>query len=122
MRHTRSTIEDVAAQAAVGASTVSRVLNGGQVSGRARARVLAAMNELGYRPRASARSLATGATGTVAVVIPFFTQPSAVERLRGVLAAVDGTEYELVVCNVATLSSATSTSARARRWTAATDC
>ncbi len=37
MRST-ATIADVAARAGVGASTVSRVLNGGQVSGRARAR------------------------------------------------------------------------------------
>ena len=79
MRRTRNpaTIADVAAHAGVGASTVSRVLNGGQVSGRARARVLAAMNELEYRPRASARSLVTGATGTLALVILFFTHPSA---------------------------------------------
>ncbi|HWT24032.1 MAG TPA: LacI family DNA-binding transcriptional regulator [Solirubrobacteraceae bacterium] len=97
-----ATIADVAARAGVGASTVSRVLNGGQVSGPARARVLAAMSELGYRPRASARSLVTGATGALAVVIPFFTHPSAVQRLRGVLAALDATDYELVLCNVAT--------------------
>jgi len=99
---TTATIADVAAQAGVGASTVSRVLNGGQVSGRAHARVVAAINDLGYRPRASARSLVTGSTGTLALVIPFFTHPSAVERLRGVLGAVDTTEYELVVCNVST--------------------
>ena len=96
-----ATIDDVAAQAGVGASTVSRVLNGGQVSGRARARVIAAMNDLDYRPRASARSLVTGSTRTLALLIPFFTHPSAVERMRGVLAAVDETEYDLVICNVA---------------------
>ena len=96
-----ATIADVAQQAGVGASTVSRVLNGGQVSGRARARVLAVMDELEYRPRASARSLVTGATGTLALVIPFFTHPSAVQRMRGVLAALDGTDYNVVVCNVA---------------------
>jgi LacI family transcriptional regulator len=104
VRRTRSnvTIADVASQAGVGASTVSRVLNGGQVSGRARTQVLAAINDLDYRPRASARSLVTGATGTLSLVIPFFTHPSAVERMRGALCAVDGTDYELVVCNVAT--------------------
>jgi LacI family transcriptional regulator len=99
---TPATIADVATQAGVGASTVSRVLNGGQVSGNARARVRAAMDELGYRPRASARALVTGSTGTLGLVIPFFTHPSAIERLRGVLAALDATDYELVVCNVAT--------------------
>lgn len=96
------TIAEVAEQAGVGASTVSRVLNGGQVSGRARTRVLAVMKELDYRPSASARSLVTGSTGTLGLVIPFFTHPSANERVRGVLAAVGDTEYELVVCNVAT--------------------
>ena len=96
-----ATIADVAAQAGVGASTVSRVLNDGQVSHRARARVLAAMEELAYRPRASARSLVTGATRTLALVIPFFTHPSAVQRMRGMLAALDQTEYDIVVCNVA---------------------
>ena len=102
MGRTVATIGEVAAQAGVGVSTVSRVLNGGQVSGKARTRVLAAMQDLDYRPRASARSLVTGSTGTLGLVIPFFTHPSSVERMRGVLAAVDGTGYELVVCNVAT--------------------
>ncbi|HKG63241.1 MAG TPA: LacI family DNA-binding transcriptional regulator [Solirubrobacteraceae bacterium] len=92
----------MATQAGVGASTVSRVLNGGQVSSKARARVLAAIEDLDYRPSASARSLVTGSTGTLALVIPFFTHPSAVERMRGVLTAVDAVGFELVVCNVAT--------------------
>ena len=98
---TTATIADVAARAGVGASTVSRVLNDGQVSARARERVLAAMSDLAYRPQASARALASGSTGTVGLVIPFFTHPSAVERVRGVLAAVKETEFELVVCDVA---------------------
>jgi LacI family transcriptional regulator len=63
--------------------------------------VLAAIDDLDYRPRASARSLVTGSTQTLALVIPFFTHPSAVERMRGVLSAVDETDYDLVICNVA---------------------
>jgi LacI family transcriptional regulator len=91
----------VAARAHVSPSTVSRVLNEGQVSDASRARVLQAIDELSYRPRASARALVSGATGTVGMVIPFFTHPSAVERVRGVLEALEGTPYELIVCNVA---------------------
>ena len=34
-------------------------------------------------------------------MIPFFTHPSAIERVRGVLEAVDATPFELVLCNVA---------------------
>lgn len=97
-----ATIAEVAGQAGVGASTVSRVLNGGQVSDRAKTRVLAAMEDLAYRPSASARALVTGTTGTLALVIPFCTHPSASERMRGVLGAIDATGYEVVVCNVDT--------------------
>jgi LacI family transcriptional regulator len=96
-----ATIGDVAARAGVGVSTVSRVLNDGQVSAPARARVMTAISELDYRPRASARALVSGATGTVGMVIPFFTHASAIERVRGVLAALDRTTYDLIVCNVA---------------------
>jgi LacI family transcriptional regulator len=94
------TITDVAVRAGVGVSTVSRVLNDGQVSAPTRARVLAAMDDLAYRPQASARALASGSTGTIGMVIPFFTHPSAVERVRGVLAALEPTSHELVLCNV----------------------
>jgi LacI family transcriptional regulator len=97
----RITIADVAERAGVGASTVSRVLNDGQVSAPARERVLEAMSDLAYRPQASARALASGATETLGMVIPFFTHPSAVERVRGVVAAMDESPFELIVCNVA---------------------
>jgi LacI family transcriptional regulator len=96
-----ATIADVAARAGVGASTVSRVLNGGRVSATARERVLTAIDALAYRPQASARALVWGTTGTLGMIVPFFTSPSAVERVRGVLAAVDSTPFELIVCNVA---------------------
>jgi LacI family transcriptional regulator, galactose operon repressor len=96
-----ATIADVAQHAGVSASTVSRVLNEGQVSADARTRVLEAIDRLAYRPRASARALAAGATGTLGMVIPFFTHPSAVERVRGVLGGLEGSSYELIVCNVA---------------------
>jgi LacI family transcriptional regulator len=95
------TIADVAARAGVSMSTVSRVLNEGQVSAPTRTKVLAAMSDLAYQPDARARALASGSTGTLGMVIPFFTQPSAVERLRGVLDAMRTTHHELVLCNVA---------------------
>jgi LacI family transcriptional regulator len=100
MGRARVTIADVAARAGVGASTVSRVLNDGQVSAPARERVLEAMSDLAYRPQASARALASGSTGMLGMVIPFFSHPSAVERVRGVVAALDESPFELVVCNV----------------------
>ncbi len=62
-------LEDVAAASGVSRSTVSRVLNGGSVSEDTRQRVLAAMAQTGYRPNLAARTLATGRSGVVGVVI-----------------------------------------------------
>ena len=95
------TIADVAAHAGVGAGTVSRVLNDSpRVSERTRRRVLAAIEVLDYRPNPLARGLSRGRCQTLGVVVPFFTHASAVERLRGVAAALDGSRYDLVLFNV----------------------
>lgn len=95
------TIADVAAYAGVGVATVSRVLNASpQVSDETRARVLASIDALGYRPNPLARGLSRGRCQTLGVIVPFFTQASAVERLRGVVAALDGSRYDLVLFNV----------------------
>ncbi|HKE73333.1 MAG TPA: LacI family DNA-binding transcriptional regulator [Acidimicrobiales bacterium] len=100
-RGTVVTIADVAAHAGVGAGTVSRVLNDSpRVSERTRARVLAAIEVLDYRPNPLAQGLSRGRCQTLGVVVPFFTHASAVERLRGVVAALDGSRYDLVLFNV----------------------
>ncbi len=95
------TIADVAAHAGVGAGTVSRVLNDSpRVSESTRARVLAAIEVLDYRPNPLAQGLSRGRCQTLGAVVPFFTHASAVERLRGVVAALDGSRYDLVLFNV----------------------
>ena len=95
------TISDVAARAGVGAGTVSRVLNDSpRVRDTTRQRVLAAIELLDYRPNPLARGLSRGRAHTFGVVVPFFPQPSAVERLRGVVEALGGSRYDLVLFNV----------------------
>ncbi len=99
----RATIADVAREAGVGVGTVSRVLNaGGPVSDATRARVLGVIAELDYQPLPAAQSLPRGRTNTIAVVAPFFTSASVVERLRGVVSALRSTAYELVLYDVET--------------------
>ena len=71
------TIYDVAERADVGIATVSRVLNDSpRVRETTRARVLAAIEELGYRPSASARRTSLRKTLAIGVIAPFFTRPS----------------------------------------------
>src|SRR5660397_81096 len=64
-------MHDVAARAGVSHQTVSRVLNGFEgVRPGTRDRVVAAITELGYRRNVAARSLATGRSQAVGVLIP----------------------------------------------------
>ena len=96
-----TTIARVAERAGVGVGTVSRVLNGSSsVSERTRRHVLRVIEELGYEPNAAARALSTGRTRTLGVIAPFFTQPSVVERLRGVSRVIADAGYHLVLFDV----------------------
>jgi len=65
----RPSIADVASVARVSHQTVSRVLNDHPGVGElTRARVLAAIDQLGYRPNTAARALASGRSKTLGVV------------------------------------------------------
>ncbi|HXH35632.1 MAG TPA: LacI family DNA-binding transcriptional regulator [Plantibacter sp.] len=65
------TMHDVAARAGVSIKTVSNVVNDYlHVSAETRARVEAAIAELGYRPNLSARSLRSGRSGVISLIIP----------------------------------------------------
>lgn len=99
-----ATIRDVAKHASVGVATVSRVLNNsGLVSERARQAVMQAVAELNYVPNPTARRLSLGKTFTVAVIVPFFTRPSFVERLRGIDSVFADSRYDMIVFNVETV-------------------
>lgn len=63
------TLDDLASMSGVSRATISRVLNGGSVAPRTRARVEAVLAETGYSPNRAARSLASGRSGVVGVVM-----------------------------------------------------
>ncbi len=97
------TIRDVARRAGVGLGTVSRVINHSPlVHKETRSRVERAVADLEYVPNPAARGLPRGRTNTIAVIVPFFTRPSIIERLRGVESTLVQTEYDLIVYNVET--------------------
>lgn len=65
------TLTDVAREAGVGTTTVSRVINGGyRVSPRTLTRVRAVIESLGYHPNQAARILKGGRTKTIGLVVP----------------------------------------------------
>jgi DNA-binding LacI/PurR family transcriptional regulator len=95
-----ATIYDVAKRAGVSISTVSRVLNSPeQVQETTRSRVLVAIDDLGFVPKAEAAARARKGTRRIGVLVPFITYPSFVQRLRGVAMLADSS-YELVIYNV----------------------
>ena len=96
-----ATIRDVAKQAGVGVGTVSRVLNNStSVSESTRQKVMAAIKILDYSPSLLARRLSLGKTLTIGVILPFFTNPSYTERLRGILSVLSESEYDMILYNV----------------------
>jgi DNA-binding LacI/PurR family transcriptional regulator len=94
-------IADVAARAGVGVATVSRVMNGrANVRPATRDRVLDAIRALNYRPSSVARSLSLQRTMVIGVLLPWFTNPSAVQRIRGIVDGVSQSEYDLMVFDI----------------------
>ena len=78
-------ITDVARLAGVSVTTVSRVLNGAsQVSAHRRSRVLAAIEELGYRPNEAARALVRGRQRMVGVLAADTDRYGFASSIRGI--------------------------------------
>ncbi|MFH8440965.1 LacI family DNA-binding transcriptional regulator [Streptomyces sp. NPDC018026] len=95
-----ASIKDVAAEAGVSVATVSRALNGHpSVSVAARARVLAAVETLSYRPNALARSLRTDQTRTLGLVISDVMNPYFTELARSVEEEARALGYSVIIGN-----------------------
>lgn len=100
----QSTIYDVARLAGVSSATVSRFLNEpDRVAQEKRERIQSAITELNFVPKADAVAKARSAYRKIGVVAPFFTQPSFMERLRGIAAVLSAEHYELVVYSIDTM-------------------
>ncbi|MEM9796974.1 MAG: LacI family DNA-binding transcriptional regulator [Pseudomonadota bacterium] len=91
MSSKRVTAQDVARAAGVSQSAVSRVFTkGASVSRKTEARVRDAAEALGYRPNALARSLITGKSRIIGLVVAYLDNPfypDAIERLSHALQA-----------------------------------
>ena len=81
-----TTIYDVAGAAKVSLATVSRVMNNPEkVNPETRERVLRVIKELGYRPNAIARGLASRKSTTVGVVMADVSRASTSQLLGGII-------------------------------------
>lgn len=98
-----ATIRDVAAQAGVNPSTVSRVFSGkAKISKHTQQRVLAAATALDFHPHAIARSLSVRRTNTVAIVVPhifpgYFEDCFFPQVMRGLLEVAHSNGFRILV-------------------------
>jgi DNA-binding LacI/PurR family transcriptional regulator len=94
------TLHDVAREAGVAVSTVSRALSDpGRVNVATRERVQAVARDLHYRPNRLAQALPTGRTGMLAVLVPDITNPHNFGLVRGAEAQARAAGSTLVIAD-----------------------
>lgn len=96
------TIKDVARQANVSITTVSRVLNKTEhaVSPETKEKVLNAIADLGFYPNAMARGLHMNKTKTIGLIIPDISNPYYPSIVRGVEDSAQDLGYTVIIANV----------------------
>ena len=94
------TIKDIAADAGVSVSTVSRVMNGSKsVSPELKGRVMASIEKFHFRPNAAARSLVTRNTGLVAVLEADVRNPITALHLKQISDVCMKHDKVMIVCD-----------------------
>lgn len=97
------TLNDIAEEAGVSVSTVSRVLNGKaeqyRISEATRVLIRRKAEELNYRPNHLARGLRLNKTNTLGIVAPDISNPFFASIIKQVQGIAHGLGYSLFVCN-----------------------
>src|SRR5437763_1372349 len=96
----RITVKDLAREAGVKTSTVSRAINDSQgISARTREHVLEVARRLGYRPNHMARGLVTGRSHSLGLIVSDIRNPFFAEFARGVQDKARDGGFDMVLCN-----------------------
>lgn len=91
-------MKDIARELGLSVVTVSKVLrNHPDIAERTRERVLQRVKELDYRPNVLARSLVTGRSYLIGLVVPDLMHPFFAEIAKALSAAVRGEGYSLII-------------------------
>ena len=96
-----TTIYDVAGAAKVSLATVSRVMNNPEkVNPETREKVLRVIKELGYRPNAIARGLASRKTTTIGIVMADVSRSATAQLLGGIQDVAKKYEYSIKIFSI----------------------
>jgi Transcriptional regulators len=94
------TIKDVAAQAGVSVTTVSRYLNSrGPMSLATKAKIESTMTRLGYTPNEVARSLHRNKTNIIGLIVPTSAHPFLGELCAEAELRAYESDYKVLLCN-----------------------
>ncbi|MDQ1082234.1 MULTISPECIES: LacI family DNA-binding transcriptional regulator [Microbacterium] len=94
------TVADVAGAAGVAKATAARALGDyGAVSDSVRDRVLAAADRLGYRPNALARTMSTGRSNTLGIVVGDIENPFFAQATRGASDVASAAGLDFILSN-----------------------
>lgn len=95
-----ATLKDVAKEAGLTTSTVSRVLNNrGYISNNTRKKVGEAIKKLNYHPNEAARSLRMKSTNTIGLIVPHVSHPYFAEMISNMEAFAYENGYKTLLCN-----------------------
>jgi LacI family transcriptional regulator len=93
-------MKDIARDLGVSVVTVSKVLrNHSDISETTKKRVLRRVKELNYRPNIAARSLVTGRTFAVGLVVPSLVHPFFAELAKGMAGALRDSGYGVLIAS-----------------------
>ncbi|PTM57902.1 LacI family DNA-binding transcriptional regulator [Desmospora activa] len=95
----KPTIYDVAEKAGVSIATVSKVINHLPVGQKTKAKVLAVMQELNYRPSILASALTGKGTATIGFLLPDLANPFVAEMARRVEDRAHERGFNVVICS-----------------------
>jgi LacI family transcriptional regulator len=99
-KHRAPTMADIAREANVSVTTVSRVINQSvPVDADTEARVRTAIGKLGYRPNLLARSFRRRVTHTIGLLVPDNSNPFFAEVARAIEDAGFREGYNVILCN-----------------------
>jgi LacI family transcriptional regulator len=93
-----TTMKDIARDLGVSVVTVSKVLrNHSDISAATRKRVLQRMKEVHYQPNPAARTLVTGRTNLIGLIVPDLVHPFFAQVAKGISAKLRAQEYSLII-------------------------
>ena len=92
-------INTIAQMAGVSRATVSRYLNDGYVSQEKRAAIKRVIDQTGYVPSRQAKTLRTGKTDVVGVIIPKINSASISRMVAGITSVLNDTGYQILLAN-----------------------